>query len=112
MISVRDSVALNLGVAAAAVVDADVLSPADGTFLSAFLADVVAAAMFAFAPLDLAAAQVSAREVSAKYKRLQLEVAGISVRMKPLIHQDDKTPILVRKRRKDAQVSPRCQSER
>lgn len=86
MIDVRDSVALNLVVAAA-----DVLSPADDTFLflSEFVAgavDVVdaaaaAAASFFFVPLDLMEAQVSVRAVSAKCTRRQLEVADISVRM-------------------------------
>lgn len=80
-IDARDSEALNLAVAAAAVVAP---SYADDTILFVDAAavvvvdvDVAGAALSAFVPLDLTAALVSTRAVSAKCKRRQLEGVDI-----------------------------------
>ena len=100
----------------AVVVDAP--SSVDGKFLAdADVVGVVAAAVavdasFAFVPLDSAAARVSDHIVALmKCKRRQLEVVDTLARMMPLSLRGDMTPILGRRRKMDAQVSPRCQSK-
>lgn len=98
-----------------AVAVAGVLSPADGTNLAAAVAvavEVAAAdACFAFAALDSMEAPALSREVSAKYKRRQLEDVDTSIRKHSSIRRGCKTPILDRIQRTDAPTSPRCQPE-
>lgn len=105
MIDVRDSVALNPVAVVAGV--ADVLSPADDTFLFA----VVAVATFAFVPSDSMVVQVSVHVVLAKYKRRRPEGVDTSVRKMTLSHRDDTKPNPGHTRRTDAQVLLRYQSE-
>lgn len=90
----------------------DVPSFVDGKFLAGAAGFVVVAdEAFAFVPSGSVATPISAHGVSTKCKHRQLEAVDTSVRTMSLSPRGDTTPIPDRKRRTDAQVSLRCQSE-